>query len=166
MRAIALRALNTIDPTITNDNALLWPVPYSWNNGDVVRPSNIIATLDVSTGRTVYNHDRVDAVWTRKKDVEKFLARRQMPISLLVYFMGDDAFAYARMRPLETYTVSKYDRLRTPTHELTYVLTLTTEEKNQAQATADAAVKAAEEKRTARRAKKLARPNASDKITG
>jgi len=151
--AIALRALNTVDPTIIKDNVLLWSVPYSWNNGDVVRPSKIIATLDVSSKSSVYNYDRIDAVWTKKKDVEKVFATGKTPIFLLVYFMGDDAFAYARMRPLETYKVSKYGSLCTPTKELTHVLTLTEEEKHQAQSVFDAAVKAADEKRAARKGK-------------
>lgn len=165
VRAIALWALNRLDPTISNDNVLLWPVRFSWNDGDVVRPSKIIATLDANSGSTFHNYDRIDAVWAKRKDVENFLATGRTPIFLLVYFMGDDAFAYARMRPLESYIVSKYDSLRTPMHELTYVLTLTMEEKHQAQAIADAAVKAAEEKQAGRIATNLARPN-GDKITG
>lgn len=124
---MALRSLNTINPTVTRENTLLLPVPYSWNNGDVVRPNTHgpFVSLNARDGRTTYQFDRLDAVWLKKKMADKFIASHKAPLFVLVYFMGDHAFASAPLRPVETYKVSMHDGLRIDIKELTHVLTLT-----------------------------------------
>lgn len=141
---LALRALSAAFPTATDENTLLLPVPYSWNNGNITRPSTKgpIISFDVSQNRTTYNTERLESVWLKKNVAEKSLRSQKELRFLLVYFMGDHAFACTPMRAIETYEVSVHDGLRIDAKELAHVLTLTDDEERQILFDSDPAYKA------------------------
>jgi hypothetical protein len=144
VKALALRVLSASNPNALDENTLLLPVQYSWNEGSITRPSRTgpFISFDVSQNSTTYNSERLDVVCLKKNMADKFLSEHKELNSLLIYFQGDHALAYSGLRPLESYKLSVHEGFCINAKELTHVLTLTDDEERQMMFDSDPTYKA------------------------